>query len=542
MKGKKTLIWLAVSILMTGTLQSCQPKNDGEPDEATITVSSNTLTLDAAETKAVAPQISVTTNYQNWDVSDNAEWLSAIRQGDGIAISTERNASGRERTADVLVFAGSVMKKVIVTQSAADIILEVSPVDFNIAPAGGKFMIDVNTNTSDWTAELDGQPEWISYRKVAGGQMIELTVAENSTAANRQTKMYIVGGGVQKEVNIIQATSVLGNNILPLLKSMALSNEILKFEENRGSSLVKYDGGLPEHFLYKQDFRFLTTSPIFHMVRYERTQDDGRLNTAILETNKISYVTSDDFKNYLVSEGFEILTWDASAKKIEADNKELQYKMSVEFFPDNLGGRVKFVYYPVQKVAYPTFAQFPYYNANMLNKKTYAEINEWELAQGSTFVKTIPSKNFPNEIGAAMYMNVASKSPLFSTFYHFWWEKDMATGLISEIWFSHNRVDLVYWDSSENGVGKWVLTNEFKALLEGEGFSLIGYTEDDWPGYAQIEKNLIFFPIVAKYKDLNAGKPVLELVYTQLDPTMASALKTQAGRASILKRYAPKGK
>ncbi|MDN4753372.1 BACON domain-containing protein [Porphyromonadaceae bacterium W3.11] len=535
MKKKNTLVMLLATMLFSLFAVSCQPEDDIQPDEINITLSQTSLEFDSKEQKPATPQITVTTNAKDWEVTDNAEWLDAKRQGDGIIITSESNSFGKTRVAEVLVFAGGVPKKITVTQSSADLILELSPTDFAIPKEGGKYMIDINSNSDSWRIDTEEEISWLHWRKLSNGQLIELIAEKNLTSDERKAQLYVISGDIQKQINIVQASGVLGNNVMPLLKSLATAPEINEFETNRGSQLLDFSGALPKYQYYTEKYEFLTLSPVFRIIRYERSIDDGRLNLVTMESGQAEYVTSEEFKEFLIENGFTIDKWEPQNKKFEGENKDLQYKFNIEVMDDGYSVKVNFKYYAVQKVHYETFSEFPYYNSNMLLKKNYEEVNKWELEQGSTLVKTNKSKDFPDEIATALYMKDTSNSPLFSTFYHFLWDKDLHTGKVSEIWFSHNKVELAYWDSSENKTHKWVLTNEFTELIEKEGFVLFGATESGWPAYVKIEKNLIFLPIVGVYKDLNDGKPVLEIVFNTLDPTASASLGTEDGRARILK-------
>lgn len=535
MKKKNTFVMFAVTFLFSLFAVSCQPKEDDQPDVATLSLSAHAIMMDNQPQAPTAPQVTFQTNQSKIVVSTTAGWLEAIVQGNGILIKVMPNDLGHERKADILVFAGTATDKITVTQSSADLILELSPTDFDIPYMGGEYIIDVNTNSDSWSIETDEEHSWLHCRKLSNGQLIQLVADKNLTSTERKAQLYVISGDVQKQINIVQSSAIAGNNIMPLLKSLATAPEITEFEINRGSHLVNFSGALPKHGYYTEKYLFLTLSPIFRIIRYERTIDDGRLNLVTMESNKADYVTSEEFKSYLIENGFEINKWENTNKKYEGENKELQYKFNIEVMDDGSNAEVHFTYFAVQNVPYETFAEFPYYNSNMLLKKNFEEVNAWELAQRSTLVKTNNSKDFPEEIGTAMYMKAPSDKPLFSTFYHFLWDKELHTGKVSEIWFSHNKVDLAYWDSSENKTHKWVLTNEFTELIEKEGFVLFGATESGWPAYVKIEKNLIFLPIVGVYKDLNDGKPVLEIVFNTLDPTASASLGTEDGRARILK-------
>lgn len=538
---KKHVFASLIAMILFGVFAvSCQPKSiDDEPEEATISLSETSLLL--PNRSATPTQVTVSTNQPKVVVTSTAEWLETSVEGFDISIKAQDNNLGRTRKADVLVFAGAVMDKITVTQSAADFILEVSPAEISIPHIGGKFLIDVNSNAKDLVIEAESEANWIRYRSLANNQMIELDVDKNISSSARIIKLYIKAQDAQKEVKITQESMVSGEYLFPFLQKVATKSELIDFEQSRGSVLATYSGALPEHGYFVEKYKFITTSPTFEVIDYERTTDDSKMRVAKVSVTDDQLVTSDEFKKALIDKGFEISDWDSTNKVYKADNEDLQYSVKISPKKDQagraIGATVEFTYLPIQKQAYPTFAQFPYYNsATILNSYTFEQVKEWELSVGSTLFKTKQSSDFPNEIGSAMFMKDDSKKPLISTYYHFLWDKEMPTGLAAEIWYTHDKLDLVFWDDSE-GLGKWVMTNEFKALIEQEGLELFGETEVGYPAYWNLEKNIIFIPMIATYSNLNDKKPVLELILAPIDPSSpVTTANVQAAKAAALKK------
>ena len=73
--------------------------------------------------------ISVTTNQNSWIASSPQEgdWLSLVQDGNVLKVKVTENKIGTERTSYVLVNANGASGKIAVTQSAADVTLDVVP-------------------------------------------------------------------------------------------------------------------------------------------------------------------------------------------------------------------------------------------------------------------------------------------------------------------------------------------------------------------------------------------------------------------------------
>lgn len=539
---KKHVFASLIAMILFGVFAvSCQPKSiDDEPEEATISLSETSLLL--PNRSATPTQVTVSTNQPKVVVTSTAEWLETSVEGFDISIKAQDNNLGRTRKADVLVFAGAVMDKITVTQSAADFILEVSPAEISIPHIGGKFLIDVNSNAKDLVIEAESEANWIRYRSLANNQMIELDVDKNISSSARTIKLYIKAQDAQKEVKITQESMVSEKYILPFLQKIATKSELIEFERSRGSVLATYSGSLPEHGYQVEKYKFITTSPTFEVIDYERTTDDSKIRLAKVSVNDESIVTSEEFKNLLIEKGFEVTKWDTNNNAYEASSKDQQYSVKISLRKDQkqnvIGAFVEFNYFSVQKKAYPTFDKFPYYNcADIMNKLSFEKVKEWELSQGSTLVKTYNSDIYKGEIRTAMFNKDESKQPVISSVYHFLWEKEIATGFAWEIWYSHNKPELAFWDDSDS-LGKWAMTDEFKELLlEKENFELIGETEDGTPAYWNLDKNLICIPKIATYSNLNDKKPVLEIIFQVIDQkSPVTPANIEMARTQALKR------
>lgn len=533
MKSHYWILTIAIVLMLPLLFTGCQPAEDTELLEYKLSLSLTELTLSNLPTEVNSPQVQVTTNYADWEVSSNAEWLSAVRQGSGILIQARTtNSTGKDRQADVLVFAGTEVKKVKVTQSADKIVLEVSPSAITVPAAGATYIVDLANAQSDVSITVEQEGDWVAYRTLAHKSVMEVTVKANPDEKDREAKIYITSAGTPKELTIVQK-GLLGLKILPYLKSFSQYQEIIAFEEARGARLVLFDTPLPKHGMYRQKLKFILPSTYFGVATYERQIDDNLLQTIKLDSYRGDDVISDDFKNYLISEGFKITMWDDENNKgkYEGENAELGYKFTIEYskLPKKAFNyaALTFTFYPVQKKEFKTFAQFPYYNSDMLNKSSYEEVNTWELAQGSIRIESgfKKSSKFDEAYTRARYKKNPVVNHHIESYYHFWYVEDDSkakkdpitrSGLVSQLWCTHDNVELAFWDYS-NGNYRWAVTKEFEKLVADEGYELWGYAGEagDFPVYMNEEKDLLLIAMVAMYSDMQY-KPVLELVYQKV--------------------------
>ena len=145
MKLKNFLAVFSAVVLASLVSVSCQPKDDG-PEEPTLFLSTQALTLNNQAQNPTEAQVQVTTNQPKWNVSTNATWLTATRKGEGIVVGAEANTLGKDRQAEVVVYAGGRVEKIAVTQSASKIFINVSSETVEAPDHGGQFFIAVETN------------------------------------------------------------------------------------------------------------------------------------------------------------------------------------------------------------------------------------------------------------------------------------------------------------------------------------------------------------------------------------------------------------
>ena len=489
---KKSLfsILMLLSVLFVA---SCSDDNDYV--EPTLEVSTTQVTLTSG---SMDQTIAITTNQTKWIATSPAEgeWLMLEQQGSNLVVRAMENLVVEERVSYIFISAGGAAEKVMVKQSAADIVLEASPGEINVPNTGGQYFIDITSNSANWTIEKETAADWVIVKQFKGADIAELTVHPNETGEGRTLKLYAKSGSKLEEVVINQAGGASGF-ILPLLEAAPTQIEILAHEQANGSFLLSYSGPMPSWGYYDEAYEFAVNSPMFYSTTYDIA--DYR-NGMITEVNMWSeknaaMILSDEYIEFLEANGFAI---EQTAAGFTGYNSEKQFSVTALTDVDADLGRVIFTPVVEQDKDYPTFESFPFDRAEWLNNSawTSAAIVAQEESDGGTIL---------SQDAEMIDVLVAEEfRPLYERL--FFMENDLATEFLA-VWDDAN---LGAW--SPDGGNTWMLTNEFEALLEGAGF--VFYMENQGNlFYYLAEKELMIVPRGARYTDVLDAAPVFSMNY-----------------------------
>ncbi|NLD24265.1 MAG: BACON domain-containing protein, partial [Bacteroidales bacterium] len=418
------------------------------------------------------------------------------QQGSNLVVRAMENLVVEERVSYIFISAGGAAEKVMVKQSAADIVLEASPGEINVPNTGGQYFIDITSNSANWTIEKETAADWVIVKQFKGADIAELTVHPNETGEGRTLKLYAKSGSKLEEVVINQAGGASGF-ILPLLEAAPTQIEILAHEQANGSFLLSYSGPMPSWGYYDEAYEFAVNSPMFYSTTYDIA--DYR-NGMITEVNMWSeknaaMILSDEYIEFLEANGFAI---EQTAAGFTGYNSESQFSITAITDLDADLGRVIFAPVLEQDQDYPTFDSFPFDRADWLNNSEWnsAAIVAEEESEGGTIL---------SQDAEMIDVLVAEEfRPLYERL--FFMENDLATEFLA-VWDDAN---LGAW--SPDGGNTWMLTNEFEALLEGAGF--VFYMENQGNlFYYLAEKELMIVPRGARYTDVLDAAPVFSMNY-----------------------------
>lgn len=484
---------MLLSLLIVASCSS----DDDDFVEATLDVSTKQVTL---SNSSMDQTIAITTNQTKWIATSPAEgdWLMLEQQGNDLVVRAMENLLVEERTSYILINAGGAAEKIMVKHSAADIVLEASPGEINVPNMGGKYFIDITSNSAKWTIEKETNADWVIVKQFTGADIAELTVHKNETGEERSLKLFAKSGSKIKEIIINQAGGGVSSKFLmPLLKQKPSQFDILDYEKQNGSYLLSYEAAMPSWGYYEEIYDFAVNSSIFYSTTYEIDVRDGMVKEINMWSEQnAADILSEEYKEFMESRGFAI---ESGATGFTGVNTEEMFTVTAITDLEADLGRVTFTTFTEQDQDYPTFETFPFDRAPWLNNPewTSSAIVAQEESDGGTILSQ-DEEMIDVLISEELH-------PLYERL--FFMENDLTTEFIT-IW---NDPNVGAW--SPDGAGEtWKLTTEFIALLENSGF--VFYMENDGSEfYFNAEKELMVVPRGVRFSDVLDGEPVFSMNY-----------------------------
>ena len=182
----------------------------------------NTLTVSPSNrsvgSSSGSTTFAVASNF-NWNVSDNATWLSVSpnsgSNGATLTASYSANTSSSSRTATITTSCGGLSKTVTLTQSGAASSggnLSVNPTRKEIGNGAGDFTINITTNGS-W--RVRDNTDWMSKTPKTGDGNGKSVIAfkANTTGNTRTGIISVTVGNEVQEILVTQGTSSITNTL-----------------------------------------------------------------------------------------------------------------------------------------------------------------------------------------------------------------------------------------------------------------------------------------------------------------------------------------
>lgn len=518
---------------------SCAPKND-DVEEPTLTIQEKELRFDnSASEKSVA----ITTNQSKWVASSpkEGEWVEIAQSGNNMIVKVSPNTAGVERKTIILVNAGYLSEKIILTQSASDIVLEAQPESIDIPQKGGYKTIDINSNTESWTAELEEPVDWLTVTAKSRKGEIVLEALPNESSKVRTAKLVAKSGA--KAVLIEISQQGVQKYFIPMSpKDNANTDNIIRFETKRGSVMKSFSAGLPAWGI-DGGITFISPSDIMPTIAYTINGGDPMYKKATVLSYDYKEMTSDDFQAFLKENGFEPLkdakpAADDEMRTIDYRSVEKALNLKLTLVPD-VGAQLDFTPYITQDKAYPTFDKLPLDAVNeLLNKKDkkVKEVKAYEEGKGSTLTSEIMNE-LPGHESEVSVLQFGTKDPKHSMIRIYFMnvkakEKDPEPEpemkeSVSEMLEVFDEPSLMFWNAATADSPKMIITEEFETLLKTEGF-VYDRELDGWPLYYKADRHLILLPRAASFKDVADGALVGAINWFEMD-------LSKAGTAAMLK-------
>ena len=530
MELKKTLYSLMLGGILL-CLFSCAKEDEFEMP--TLVLSENSITFD----KGVSERnISVTTNQASWIASSPQEgdWLSLVQDGNVLKVKATENKMGSERTSYVLVNANGASGKIAVTQSAADVTLDVAPDAIYLPQIGGEKTVDITTNSSVYDVTTSEEVSWLKI--VKGEEEIKLIAERNDTYQKREVKLYAKSGSVIREIVVSQ--SGIQRYILPIYPGVPQDeHKIMDFELGRGSFLREYQTAMPAYGL-EETYTFITPSPIFTLIQY--CSSDGVTPSQIISIGDgrkaVDAVKDKAFDKFLTDNGY-VRSNSQSDREYTNDKELLSLKVYISEKENNEGVNLTFTPIMKQIGEYKTFSKLPYYPLTLLQKDNVklAQVEDYEQKAGSTEEERSTNEYKTSEISQIQYKLKASTDPTAAYGrIHIFYTTDKNGDAPDNL--GSVQIGALLFKETSLGVwkygNKWVATKEIKKLLGEEGFSFLRTSGNNHFFVRESDHLVIDITCV-----LDNNTPVLALLYS-FDPSVSSAgSKAVKAQAKMIKNF-----
>lgn len=516
MKLKNFLAVFSAVVLASLVSVSCQPKDDG-PEEPTLFLSTQALTLNNQAQNPTEAQVQVTTNQPKWNVSTNATWLTATRKGEGIVVGAEANTLGKDRKAEVVVYAGGLVEKIAVTQSASKIFLNLSSEMVEAPVGGGQFLVAVETNAEKWEMEAD-EAGW--FKATIAGGFVKIDVQPNDTDKVREAKLYVKVGAEMKAIKVQQMTNA---TYFPILNDGMSINQRAKKEAANGSSVIRLNA--PGQGFFGPQNGNLTVMPKangFVSASYNIPYGNPNIwEKIVIIAETWENVAEGEFIEALKREGFARMDDMSEETKIVYQNSEKRLRANIvkEVQKDKtIMYGVVFERYYIQDKDYPTFTKFPYLLKDFLEKedKKVEEVGAFLTNLGYKKDFSKPNEKNPDEVELEVFGKVGEvgkeepKDVL--TGYHMTGEPDLEPALLQSLsefiqYFTQDKINIAMWLRPN---GTYEPTKEFRALMDKEGFNA-KYIESGDKYYFVSKEDYVVMLRATKFSDLNEGEFTLVL-------------------------------
>lgn len=277
---KKYFLWSMLTIVMAVTmsmgLSSC---GDDGGDSPAPELKTSTTSIKLAATGEEGAQFTITSNT-NWTIDVDESWIEVSpmygKGDDTIEVSAEDNTDDSKRTATITVKAGSLERKVKVTQEAGQS-LSVSPQNPQLAAGKGATGSFTITSNSSWT--ISGTPSWLSLSATQGTNTttITMTTTEKNFSDNTRTaSLAITAGTKSATVTVTQEATFDSSVKVSAVDELILSNGY--YTDLNFTNVLGYHEG----FYKSQAFDVKTEEDIYNEVLEGTAYPSKEYNYAVI--------------------------------------------------------------------------------------------------------------------------------------------------------------------------------------------------------------------------------------------------------------------
>lgn len=257
-------------------LTACPGGDDDDPAPE-LKVSPSSLRF--AATGADSQTFDITCNT-NWTIDVDEDWVEVSSESgngdDNIEVNVQDNTDEERRTATITVTAGSLSRKVKVTQEAGQS-LSVSPKDPQLgAEKGATNSFTVNANSS-W--DISGVPSWLQLSATSGSNTTTITMTTteiNFTDQPRSATLTVKAGTKTETVTVTQLAYFDSSISVSLTNPLVMSNGM--YANLSFNNVLGYHEGL----YYKYAFDVKTEEDIYNEIIEETPYGSDEYNYSLL--------------------------------------------------------------------------------------------------------------------------------------------------------------------------------------------------------------------------------------------------------------------
>ena len=500
MKHRNALLFIAFA-LFGFLLTSCQKELGGV--ESLELSEYGTVAFEQAGGQK---EISVKTENPKWTAAPNAEWIKVSQGSDSFVISAEANKTTAPRSGEVLVLSGSLSQRIPVEQAPmSDEIYIGTETGENgtltLTQAAQELSVTILSKSGEWTVE-ENLPDWITYERVLDTDKLIIKVTENTSTEARTHKLFIHSKEAVQEIMVTQNGKLV--YILPYLVPYATTDEVKAFEEKRQSTVQ-----LDASYLNNGAHTYVTQSDKLRVIKYSFNSSKELVEVKMIAED-IQTITGEKFTSLLESEGFEYIGDDGFqivyVKKTKKDDVSYEIIANITYQQNPFNGSVYksvlFRFIKGQKGEHPTFNSLPL-GIGRFDVVT-DQVAAWESTNGGKLnpVNTIIGTDFSEYFYDVFDRTYITRRYIFNN----------ATDKLEQMDFFFYDPNKIFYSPEE---GVYYLTNEFKELLQREGFTDIQNVDnnpDFKTFYKSPDRKIALAFRVGHYAEINDGTPVAHMM------------------------------
>ncbi len=176
------LLQISLLCLLMGMTIGCAEKDSFE--QPYLNVSEKEL---AFSNQIDEKKIAVNTNCKEWIATTPKPWVHLTQNGNELSVQVDANPTGMDRSSYILVDGGLAVQKIMVSQNASDILLDVTKGEVILPQAGGTTTVALKLEGATYDVTQGEKTEWLQVIKKKHG--LKFVSQPNYDVTERTSKL-----------------------------------------------------------------------------------------------------------------------------------------------------------------------------------------------------------------------------------------------------------------------------------------------------------------------------------------------------------------